>query len=156
MKKSYFFKITAPHDLIVYNIGRLYVLLDTYLYNKAYRRFSLNPAKFNVLMLVKHVGKNTGLPQQGLSSNLCVSAANITKLVDGLQKQGLVQRLASRHDRRVNLIKITKKGSKLLDEVWPRHVQALNAILKKLSRDEKDKLNHFLQDFKEEMEVKIR
>ncbi len=147
-------KISYPNDLIVYSIGRLYVLLDSYLYNRAYKDHNLNPAKFNLLMVIKHVGKNKGLSQRELGSNLYVTAANVTKLIDALEKEGLVLRMASPEDRRVNIVKITDKGSTILDEIWPKHVSAINKILDNFSAADKDKLNQLLQAFRNDMEVK--
>lgn len=148
-------KISSPNDLIVYSIGRLYVLLDSYLYNSAYKEYSLNSAKFNLLMVIKHVGKDRGLSQTELGNNLYVTAANITKLVDALEKDGLVLRTASSNDRRVNLIKITDKGSRLLDEIWPKHVSGINKILENFSSADKDKLDQLLRAFRKDMEGKV-
>jgi len=149
-------KITYPNDLIVYSIGRLYVLLDSYLYNTAYKEYNLNSSKFNLLMVIKHVGKEKGLSQRELGNNLYVTAANITKLIDALEKEGLVLRGAAPDDRRVNLIKITEKSSRLLDEIWPKHVATLNKILENFSTSDKDKLNQLLQAFRKDMEERAK
>ncbi len=149
-----FSRISLPNDSIVYNIGRLYVLLDSYLYKEAYKEFNLNPAKFNLLMVVKHIGKDNGLSQREISNSLYVSAANITKLIDTAEREGLVARGASGQDRRINLIKITEKGSKLLDEVWPKHVSAINNIFEKISMKDRQKLNRLLDLFKKNMEAR--
>ena len=147
-------QIKLHNDSIVYNIGRLYVLLSNYL-SETYQEFGLNPAKFNLLMVVKHMGKAKGIAQIKLGDRLFVTASNITKLIDGLEKKGLVQRLPSINDRRVNLVKITQGGSQLLDKVWIRHAQALNAILGDLGLKDKETFNAFLQEFKKEMEKKV-
>jgi len=149
-------KISPPNDSIVYSIGRLYVLLDSYLYNVAYKEYSLNAAKFNLLMVIKHIGKDKGLSQTEIGNNLYVTAANITKLIDAVERDGLVLRMASSSDRRVNLIKITDKGSRLLDEIWPKHVSGINEILEKFSSVDKDKLGQLLQAFKQDMEEKVK
>ena len=44
-------------------------------------------------------------------------------------RAGLVRRLAGR-DRRSKLITITPKGSHLLDEIWPHHVEAMERLAK--------------------------
>lgn len=146
-------EIEKYNDFIIYNIGKLYVFLNQY-FTDAYKEFGLNPAKFNILMLIKHIGKEDGISQTELSEKLFVSAANITKLIDGLEKKGLVCRVISKKDRRINLIKITEEGSKLLDRVWLKHIEALNNILKEFSVEEKEKFNEFLERFKKEMEAK--
>lgn len=156
MKLSNSVRISPPNDSIVYTIGRLYVLLDSYLYRTAYKAKNLNPAKFNLLMVVKHVGKENGISQIELGNNLYVSAANITKLIDAVEREGLVSREPSKEDRRINLIKITERGSQLLDEIWPKHVMAVNNILNELKISDKEKLNSLLEIFKAEMDQKIK
>ncbi|MFA5008619.1 MAG: MarR family transcriptional regulator [Candidatus Omnitrophota bacterium] len=147
-------KVSYPNDSIVYAIGRLYVLLDSYLYNIAYKKHNLNSAKFNLLMAIKHIGKDKGISQRELGNNLYVTAANITKLIDTLEKDALVLRMAFDRDRRINLIKITDKGSRLLDEIWPEHVTCVNGILDNFSASDKEKLNQLLEAFKKNMEEK--
>jgi MarR family 2-MHQ and catechol resistance regulon transcriptional repressor len=145
-------KVKKHNDFIVYDIGRLYVLLNQYL-TAAYQEFGLNPAKFNLLMHIKHIGKEKGISQIELGDKLYVSAANITKLIDGLEKKGWVKRISSSRDRRIKLIKITREGSALLDEVWPRHVEALNALLEGFAPEDKERFNLLLDRFREEMET---
>lgn len=144
-------QIKNPNDFIVYNIGRLYVLLDHYFFN-IYKEFELNPAKFNLLMVIKHIGKDEGVSQIDIGENLFVSAANITKLIDALEKKEWVKRAASLKDRRVNLIKITEKGSALLDEVWIKHVEAVNSFLEDFSPEDLGQFDDFLKRFKKELE----
>ena len=151
-KKDY--QIKRYNDSIVYSIGRLYIFLNQY-FTEIYKEFGLNPAQFNLLMLIKHFGGEKGVSQIELGDKLFVSAANITKLIDRLEKKGIARRFSSKKDRRVNLIKITEKGSKLLDKVWKKHVQALNNILEGFSEVEKKEFNEFLERFKEEMRKKL-
>jgi len=153
------YKEKTPHierfnDFIVYNIGRLYILLNQYL-GKIYRELGLNPAKFNLLMLIKHMGKGEGISQIELGDKLFVSASNITKLIDGLEAKNLVERLPAVNDRRIKLAKITGNGLKLLDEVWVKHVEALNNILQSLSGPDKEQFHLFLDKFRKEMEKKV-
>jgi MarR family 2-MHQ and catechol resistance regulon transcriptional repressor len=105
-------------------------------------------------MVIKHVGKETGISQNELSNQLFVSAANITKLIDGLEKKEWVVRGSYDNDRRVKLIKITDKGSKLLDTVWLEHVKAINNILDNFSQADKEALNKYLEGFRKEMETR--
>lgn len=146
-------QVKKYNDSIVYTIGRLYCLLNQYL-TEIYAQFGLNPAKFNLLMHIKHIGKEQGISQSALGDKLYVSAANITKLIDSLEKKGWVKRVASLVDRRLKLIKITKEGSDLLDLVWPRHINALNRLIFEFSFEEREQFNFFLEKFRKEMEQK--
>ncbi len=148
-------EIKGHNDSIVYSIGKLYVLLNQY-FSGVYGPFGLNPAKFNLLMFIKHIGKEKGISQNQLKNMLYVSAANITKLIDGLERQGLTRRVPSPQDRRVNLITITPEGSRLLDRVWPEHVKALNSLLEPCDTEAKKSFSEYLERFISDLAPKTK
>ncbi|MGD9581708.1 MAG: MarR family winged helix-turn-helix transcriptional regulator [Vampirovibrionia bacterium] len=112
-----------------YSVITLFLLLEKQIveYLKPY---NLSPSQFNALMIIKHMGKSKGLSQVDISEKLIVSASNMTRLLDKLKKESLIERCPQEHDRRVNLIKVTDKGSALLDEIWPAYIE----LIKKLTR----------------------
>lgn len=102
----------------IYGLAGAYSLLEKTISNYL-RPYKLTPAKFNAMMIVKHMGKNKGISQIEIGRKLIVTASNMTHLIDKLEKKGYIERLSLKGDRRVNLIKISKTGSELLDRVWP-------------------------------------
>src|SRR3989338_7683420 len=100
------------NEEVIYNIARVYTTINNALsfFLAAYK---MSPAKFNILLMVKHVGRDKGMAQNEISKLLLVTTSNITRMIDKLQKEGYVERLAQEGDRRVHLIKITKRGSDL-------------------------------------------
>jgi len=100
------------------------------------RSSRLTPAKFNAMMVIKHIGREKGLSQIEIGRHLIVTASNMTRLLDRLEKEGYVERFARAGDRRVNLIKISKKGSDVLDKVWPGYYQKITNIANQLNKDE--------------------
>jgi DNA-binding MarR family transcriptional regulator len=102
----------------IYGVAAMYALFEKVISDHL-RPFGLTPAKFNTLMIIKHKGGNTGLRQIEIGRRLIVTASNITHLIDKLEKEGYVERVSLKGDRRVNIIKISKAGSYLLDRVWP-------------------------------------
>ncbi len=54
-----------------------------------------------------------------LSNSVWKQNANITKIVDKLEKRQLAVRKAVKGDRRANLVSITNKGKQLFEEVIP-------------------------------------
>lgn len=105
------------YEEAIYSLGLIYnVVTDemtTYL-----NQHGLTPGKFNILMSVKHRGRENGISQVDVSKSLIVSPSNMTKLLMKLEQDGLVERLELKGDKRVNMTRITAKGSKLLDQVW--------------------------------------
>ena len=68
-----------------------------------------------------------------LGARLDVSARNITKLVDGLENEGLVRRIAHCTDRRATVIETTPEGSKVGEQVWGDHRKAMSTLFDELS-----------------------
>ena len=68
----------------------------------------------------------------------------MTKLLDKLEKEGLVTRGAQEGDRRVKIIRITVKGEKLLDQLWPGYLKTLEDLAAKLSQKDQKQLASFL------------
>jgi DNA-binding MarR family transcriptional regulator len=73
----------------------------------------------------------------------------MSKMVDKLVRDDCVERIAQEGDRRVNLIRITKKGSDLLDAIWPHYKEKINKIVgSAFSKSEKKELVRILEKFK--------
>ena len=97
------------------------------------RRFGLTDVQFNMLMLLKHQGEKEDLSQARLSEMMLVNRANITGLVDRLEKAGLVKRTGDPTDRRTNLIVLTTKGRGLINRVDPLYGREMQRIMKGLT-----------------------
>lgn len=122
-------------EAAVYGLACVYSLTEKRILDY-FRPFNLTPAKFNAMMVIKHVGKNKGLSQVEIGRHLIVTASNMTRLLDKLAKESLIERLNQEGDRRVNLIKISKKGSDLLDKVWPGYYRKVTEIANLLNKNE--------------------
>lgn len=60
-----------------------------------------------------HLWKEDGLSQQELCNRTFRDKPSITRLIDNLEKQHLVQRVASPTDRRINLVQLTDAAKDL-------------------------------------------
>lgn len=128
----------------IYGVTGMYAFFEKAISNFL-RPYNLTPAKFNALMIIKHMGKDAGLRQIEIGRRLIVTASNMTHLIDKLEQEGFVKRLSLQGDRRVNLIKITKTGSDLLDQVWPGYHSKIQELAKFLSQNELRTLTHILE-----------
>ena len=93
--------------------------------------YDLTDVQFNLMMMLKHHGSAGGLSQARISEMMMVNRANITGLIDRLEKIGMVKRTAA-EDRRYNMIQLTQKGRKLLEKLDPaygKEVQQAMSIL---------------------------
>ncbi|MBU4488264.1 MAG: MarR family transcriptional regulator [Candidatus Omnitrophica bacterium] len=132
------------NEEVIYNIAKAYTVIDGVI-SGFLSKYDLSPAKFNILLMVKHVGKDKGISQNEISKLLLVTTSNITRMIDKLEKDKYVERISQKGDRRVNLIKITKKGSDLLDKVWPHYKEKIDKLIgNSFSGSEKKILNDSL------------
>lgn len=65
--------------------------------------------------IMYHLWKEEGLTQQELAHFTYRDKPSITRLINNLEKMGLVIRVNDKQDRRSNLIYLTKEGRKMKD-----------------------------------------
>ena len=92
-----------------------------------------------------HLWKQDGLSQQQLCEATFRDKPSITRLMDNLEKLKLVKRVASKEDRRINLIYLTKDGLKLQDKSMQLANQTLNEALDGVSNGHIDIAKQVLQ-----------
>jgi len=98
------------------------------------RPFGLTDVQFNLMMLLGYQSVHgEGLSQAQLSNMMLVNRANITSLIDRMEKVNFVVRTPAPSDRRSNIVKLTSRGKKLLAQIEPlytREVKRIMAVLK--------------------------
>jgi DNA-binding MarR family transcriptional regulator len=117
-----------------------------------FRPFGLTDVQFNALMMLQHQGgAEKGLSQTQLSDMMLVNRANITTLVDRMEKADLVKRTAAKSDRRRNIIKLTTKAKKLLAKVEPLYAQQVIKAMSLLKKGDQNKLISMLDKVRSEL-----
>ena len=97
----------------------------------------LTENQFGVLETLLHLGP---LHQRRLGQKLFTSGANITVVVDNLEKRSLVRRYRDRNDRRQVTVSLTPAGRHLIESVFPVHAARIAALYRALSAEEQDAL----------------
>ena len=82
-----------------------------------------------------------------VAEGLQISNAAVTKLVDRLEKKGLVRREFSRTDRRQILLSLTPAGIRLLEDARQQSLQRLQAVVARLTPESLAALEQSLHDF---------
>ena len=100
----------------------------------------LSPAQCHVLHLIE---PGRPIPMGQLAETLACDASNVTGLVDRLESRGLVRRRPSAADRRVKVLDLTAKGSRLRGLMVDR-MTAPPAILQRLTPAEQRALVRIL------------
>ena len=76
----------------------------------------------------------------GLAHNICHDAGSLTRLVDQMEKRGLVTRQRCDKDRRSVRLALTPRGRALVEGLAPRVMDFWNGLLSGFSHEEVDTL----------------
>jgi MarR family 2-MHQ and catechol resistance regulon transcriptional repressor len=115
-----------------------------------FQKFGLTDVQFNVLMLLVYQSQpDGGLSQAQLSDMMLVNRANITSLIDRMEKAQLVVRTSADADRRSNIVRLTDKGKKLFNKVEPLYQKQVRQLMSILSPEEQAKIISILEKIRE-------
>lgn len=88
------------------------------------------------LMLIAILVRHKTLTMGEAAELLDVTPRAITRLVDSLEKEGLVSRQVGPHDKRVYLISVTAKTEALAKEMMPKHEKKMSELFSIFSDEE--------------------
>jgi len=114
--------------------------------------FDLSPVQCHVLHLIE---PERPLPMGRLAETLGCDASNVTGLVDRLETRGLVQRRPSADDRRVKVLQLTPRGSRLRAQLLSRMTGG-SCPLSRLSRGQQRSLVRALEVLVDEKPTEAR
>lgn len=101
------------------------------------REQGLTETQFGVLETLHFLGP---LSPSALGQKRLRSGANITTVLDNLEKRGLVRREASVDDRRCRRVQLTPEGRRLIVRIFPTHVAVTRELFSALTADEQEAL----------------
>lgn len=108
------------------------------------KSFGLTGTQYNALRILRGAGPE-GLPCSELGERMITRDPDITRLLNRLEKRGLVARARGKGDRRVIHGKITTAGLKLLREMDAPVEQHGRAMLKHVGQEKLQKLIELLE-----------
>lgn len=106
------------------------------------KNYGLNITEFAVLELLYHRGDQ---PIQKIGDKVLIASSSITYVVDQLEKKQYVTRRPCPNDRRITYASLTDEGRKLMDEIFPKHRDAISHIFSVLSIEEQKQLTDQLK-----------
>ncbi len=115
--------------------GELYSFITGMASTAVARRLQKNFKQANIDITIEqwsvlyHLWKENGLSQQELCLRTFRDKPSITRLVDNLEKLKMVKRVASKQDRRINLIYLTEAATELQVTTMDMATQTLNEAL---------------------------
>ena len=78
--------------------------------------FGITHQQYNILRILKGAG-DSGHPCGAIAERMIHPSPDVTRRLDALEREGLVERARSTEDRRVVITRITPKGLQLLDSM---------------------------------------
>ncbi len=121
----------SPHAEAFLNLVRTSAQLQHALHLQL-KPYGITETQYNSLRILRGAG-SSGLTCAEIAERLVSQDPDITRLVERLQRQGLVRRERGEKDRRVVLTKITAAGLDRLKEIDPVVNTTVNALLSHLS-----------------------
>ena len=106
--------------------------------------WGLSPAQYNALRILRGAG-TPGLACKEIGARMVTPDSDITRLLDRLEKKGLIERWRDKRDRRVVTARATRRALKLLACLDPPARDSAKGLMDKLSANELLALNSSLE-----------
>lgn len=106
------------------------------------KNFGLTGPQFSALDIL---GVHEKLSLSEIGEKMLVSGANITMVIDNLEKLGYVKRIQNQGDRRVILVQITESGKNKLTSILQPHIDFVSGLTKSISENEAKQLAELLK-----------
>lgn len=109
-----------------------------------FSKYNVSDGKFSILIQLYLKDDYMATPSE-LSANAKVTKSTITGLLDGLEKDNIIERRNHKTDRRMVLIKLTNKGINLMNEIIPIHFNLLSELFESLGANNINALRALLE-----------
>jgi DNA-binding MarR family transcriptional regulator len=123
---------------------RLVQLADAAL-GQELRRHGLQHGWFDVLAALRRAGAPYELNPTELIRATLLSSGGLTKRVDRLEEAGLVARRPDPKDRRGTLVRLTRRGKRIVDRALEAHLANEERLLSSLSAADRHSLDDLLR-----------
>lgn len=102
--------------------------------------------------LLRSLGEGEALPVGSLAAAAKVAPATATRMLDGLERDGVVRRVRKRGDRRTVSVDLTVEGRRRLERTRRWIAARERRLLKRLAPEERDAAARLLQHLAEVIE----
>jgi len=136
---------------IAVNIMDVARMLRTYADQRA-RQFGISRAQWVVLI---RLDRSEGLKQSELAEILDLQPISLTRLLDRLAKNGLIERRADPNDRRANRLYLTPAARPLLEQLAKLGTDMMETVLDGLDSKANDRLLRNLTLMKDNLRAVI-
>jgi len=118
--------LTATEEAFWRALMRVVLTLPRHLHNDMVHATGLSSSEYTVIMNLSEA-PHRQLRMADLANAAGLSASRTTRVVDDLEKRGLVTRRTSSADARSNLAALTAQGLTKLKSAWPSHLSSVRS-----------------------------
>lgn len=104
-------------------------------------------------ILLRQLDSSEPISQKILASKTCKDQSNTTRILDQLERKGLVERLPNQNDRRSFLITKTPKANAWMSELRTRKKQAMNIATADISDEDLANMKQLLRSISTNVET---
>lgn len=104
--------------------------------------YNVTPPQFEALLTLREFG---ALTMGELCEKMYLACSTATDLVDRMERNGLVERVRDKADRRVVRLNVLPKGEQVADEVTAARKTQLATVLAPVSLEDKERLIQALE-----------
>jgi DNA-binding MarR family transcriptional regulator len=116
--------LTPTEEALWRAVMRIVKVIPRHLDADLAREAGLTASEYTTIMHLSEA-PNRELRMADLAAATDLSASRMTRLVDDLQRRGLVTKTASSSDARGNVAKLTPRGMAKLKSAWPVHLASV-------------------------------
>lgn len=118
--------------------GRILGVAYTYVFRQLGKHMKeknlpITPDQFRVLT---HLWQHDGCSQQDLATGTLRDRANVTRIIDILEREGIVERTDHENDRRIFKIQLTKKGKAIEGDAMACGKAAIDDALRGVTKSD--------------------
>ncbi len=103
-------------------------------------------------MALFHVSRKDGITHRELAERMGIEAPTLVRLIDRMENEGLLKRCASKTDRRVKHLRLSKAGYKEVERIWACASDLRGELLSGLSKTEIKNTLNVLQHIRSRLE----
>ena len=102
----------------------------------------LTPSQARVIFTI---GGTEGMTCKDIGDITLITKGTLTGVIDRLEEKGLVERWSVEGDGRKTIVALTRRGERIYDREFPRHVEFLKSKFDKLGAGDRKKATELLQ-----------
>jgi MarR family 2-MHQ and catechol resistance regulon transcriptional repressor len=106
----------------------------------------LTPSQARVIFTL---GGTDGMTCKDIGDRTLITKGTLTGVVDRLEEKGLVERWSVEGDGRKTIVALTRRGERVYEREFPRHVEFLKSKFDSLSVSDRTRATRLLQKIKE-------